>query len=516
MSVSRAGRVALVGAGPGNPELITLRGANLLGRADVVVYDALTPQALLALVPSHCECINVGKRGHDDTPRNQDEINRLIVERALQGSFVVRLKGGDPNIFGRGGEEASACVAAKIPFEMVPGVSSVVAASAYAGVPLTDRRHAASFAVVTGHNDPSRVREAIDWPGLAESVDTLVILMGMRNLESVISKVALGSCSPKTPAMAVMWASSPKQRVVVGTLDTLVDRVGAAGLGAPAVVVIGEVVKLRESLNWFEKLPLGGRRILLTRPLAFSQRWADYLESFGAQPVIVPMLEIARPDDATALHTAIQQLEEFNFLVLTSANAVRALESALEEAAPGKKSISTPAIVVGPATRDAAEQAGIPIAWMPNPPYEASNLITQLPERFVRPGTRFLYPTSDKARESVVEGLLARGASVTRVAAYETRAADWDKEMLSRALFLDGFDALIFASPSAVEYFFSGLDTVAREAAQAACYVALGTPTADALRVAGADLILQPEDASIDSLAQLMAQHFAAPDRGDA
>ena len=249
--MSNLGRVYLVGAGPGDPGLITVRGAQCLRDADVVVYDALASEELLDLAPPHAERVNVGKRGHDVPTRSQPEILEIILGRAREGKNVVRLKGGDPFVFGRGGEEASACVEAGIPFEVIPGISAVIGVPAYAGIPVTDRRHAASFAVVTGHKDPTKVSAETRWDLLGQAVDTLVILMGMQNLEQIVDRILASGRSPRTPSAVIMNGSLPDQRTVIAPLGELVARVREAGLRAPATVVIGDTVGLNTSLDWF-------------------------------------------------------------------------------------------------------------------------------------------------------------------------------------------------------------------------------------------------------------------------
>ena len=252
------GRVILVGAGPGDPDLITVRGAAALGAADVILYDELASSDLLALARDDAELINVGKRGHDAPTRSQEDTNALLIDRARAGKTVVRLKGGDPFVFGRGGEEASECLAAGIAYEVVPGVSSAIAALAYAGIPVTDRRHSASFAVVTGHKDPSKVAQQTRWQALGSAVDTVIILMGMRNLRELLGELIAGGTAADTPAAAVMHGTRPDQKVVVSTVTDLPAAVEEAGLGAPSVVAVGRVVELREQLSWWETQPLFG------------------------------------------------------------------------------------------------------------------------------------------------------------------------------------------------------------------------------------------------------------------
>ncbi|MEN8161049.1 MAG: uroporphyrinogen-III C-methyltransferase, partial [Myxococcota bacterium] len=355
------GSVTLVGAGPGAPDLLTVRGERALRAADAVVYDALAPKSLLALAPADAERIDVGRRGHEEPPRTQEEINALLVELARQGKRVVRLKGGDPYVFGRGGEEASACRAAGVPFEVVPGVSAAIGALAYAGIPVTDRRHAASFAVVTGHKDPTRVREAIRWAELGSAVDTLVILMGMRNLPELVAQLLAGGRAADTPAAAVMNGTRAGQRVVEAPLASLPDAVAAAGLGAPAAVVIGDVVRLREELAWFERLPLFGRRVLVTRPAGQSETLCRALEEAGAEAVRLPMIQTVEEPLGRSLAAAIQAGKRFDLVVFTSANGVRALASQLAAQGAEPAAVASQAVCVGDATAAAADAAGFPV-----------------------------------------------------------------------------------------------------------------------------------------------------------
>ena len=323
-----SGKVTLVGAGPGAPDLITLRGLVALREADVVVYDSLAAPELLDEAPAGAERIDVGRRGHDEPTRTQEDISKLLVERARAGLRVVRLKGGDPYVFGRGGEEGSACAAAGVQFELVPGVSAAIAVPGFAGMPLTDRRYAASFAVVTGHKDPSGPRERLDLEGLARSVDTLVVMMGMRNLEALVARVLAGGRDPRTPAAAVMDGATPRQRTVEAPLAELPARVREAGLGAPGVVVIGDVVRLRAELAWYERLPLFGARVLVTRMREQSTAWLEAFRAAGAEARVVPMIRIEPAGDAGVIADALRDLDRYDAIVFASGNAVRALAAA--------------------------------------------------------------------------------------------------------------------------------------------------------------------------------------------
>ena len=355
------GRVILVGAGPGDPDLITVRGVAALRVADVVLYDSLSTRELLGLAPEHAEWIDVGKRGHDAPTRPQEDVNALMIQRARAGETVVRLKGGDPFVFGRGGEEASACAAAEIPFEVVPGISSAVAAPAYAGIPLTDRRHAASVAIVTGHKDPGRPREETRWAELGQAVDTLVILMGMRNLSELVGKLLAGGKDASTPSAAIMHGTLGTQRVVVAPLAELAAQVEAAGLGAPSTVVVGEVVGLRETLQWWENQPLFGMRVLVTRAADQSAELASALRSAGAEPVQLPLIALVAPEDPdtlAALDVAIDELSDYDGIVFASSNGVRFLAARARER--GREALSSfhgQVFCVGQKTAEAALDA---------------------------------------------------------------------------------------------------------------------------------------------------------------
>ncbi len=286
------GRVYLIGAGPGDPGLLTLKGRAILERADCVIYDFLAAEELLRFCRPNAERIFVGKRGGGPR-RPQQEINQLLVTKAREVGTVARLKGGDPFVFGRGGEEALALVKAAIAFEVVPGVTSGVAAPAYAGIPVTDRDLTSSVTFLAGHEDPSKDESAIDWQASAMSSGTLVFFMGTRNLAAIASRLVTHGRAPETPAAVIHWGTRPAQQVVTGTLADIAAR--AAGLHPPTVIVVGEVVKLRDQLNWFERLPLFGKRIVITRTREQAENLREGLAELGAQVIEIPTIEIRDP-----------------------------------------------------------------------------------------------------------------------------------------------------------------------------------------------------------------------------
>jgi len=501
------GRVVLVGAGPGDPGLLTLRGAEALRRADVVLYDQLVDDAVLGHASPDAELINVGKRGHDAPTRSQDDINALLVRFAHDGKVVVRLKGGDPFVFGRGGEEASACVAAGVTFEVVPGVTSALSALSHAGIPVTDRRYSASFAVVTGHNDPTQVTAATRWEALATAVDTLVILMGMRNLPRLVERILSAGRSPDTPAAAVMWGTTARQETVVAPLADLPKRVEEAGLGAPAVVVVGDVVRLRDELAWFERLPLFGRRVLVTRPEAQAFELSSVIRAFGGDAIELPTVRIEPLEDASALDEALQRIDVYDVLLLASANAARALAARSTELGIPLDRPGLRVGCVGARTAEAAGELGIPVHLVP-PRADGEGLAEAVAQWLEPAGLRFLLPRSEVGRDALPDAITAAGGEVETVTAYRTVGAEAGAERLNEELEAGRLDALTFTSPSTVRHFLAMLRPAAREAARRCVVAAIGATTAEALREAGLPARVVPERPEAAALVAALASHF--------
>jgi len=508
--MSAAGRVILVGAGPGAPDLLTLRGERALRSADVVVYDALAPASLLSLAPRHAERIDVGRRGHAEPPRSQDEINALLVRLAREGKHVVRLKGGDPYVFGRGGEEASACLAAGVAFEVIPGVSSALGALAYAGIPVTDRRYGASFAVVTGHKDPGSVREQIRWSLLATATDTLVILMGMRNLPELVDRLVAAGRAADTPAAAVMEGTRPTQRVVVAPLAELPARVAAAGLGAPAAVVVGDVTRLRSELAWFERLPLFGKRVLVSRAPEQAEALCRALEAAGAEPLCVPMVRIVESEKTPELAAALGALPDYDFIAFTSANAVRSLAARARAAGHEPRALSARALCVGPATRAAAAAEGFALAPLPAPAGDAAALLAAARAALPLAGRRVLWPRAAAAGPALARGLRDAGARVDDVVVYRTEPAPFAAAELLASLAEGSLHALTFASPSAARSFASGMGQNGMAAARGVAVAALGRVTAEALSTLGLPADVVAESPEPEALVAALASAFAA------
>jgi len=402
-------KVYLVGAGPGDPDLLTIKGRKVLERADVVLYDALASDRLLDYAPASAERIYVGKK-RANHEMSQEEINALLVEHAQHGRNVVRLKGGDPFIFARGGEEVEALVAAGVTFEIVPGVTVPLGVAAYTGVPLTHREHTSAVTFVTGH----RV-DAIDW-GKVGSAETVVLFMGLVNFAEIAREMIARGRSANTPAMAVRWATRPNQETIVGTLTTLPGLIAAQGMRPPATIVIGDVVSLRDKFNWFERLPLFGQRIVITRAHRQSRDLAEPLEALGAEVIALPVIEIQPPTDPAPLARAMAQLETYDWIIFTSVNGVRRFVSGLDDIRKLRAKIAA----IGPATAAAVEALHLKADRVPAE-YVAESLLEALANDDLQ-GKRILLPRAAVARDVVPIELGKRGAIVDVVEAYRTEA----------------------------------------------------------------------------------------------
>lgn len=491
------GRVVLVGAGPGDPDLLTVRALREIRGAEVLLYDALIPSAIVDLASKSCLRIDVGKRAGGGRGVAQTEIGSLLLCYARAGRYVVRLKGGDPFLFGRGGEEASVLSAAGVPFEVVPGVSSLLAAPAYAGIPLTDRRLSSSIAVITGHRGRATRDERIDWEGLARSAETLVVMMGTRWLDDIARRVIAGGRDPMTPAAVIQEGTTPRQRVVVAPLSELAERVREAGLRAPTTIVIGEVVRLGRSLGWYERRPLFGRRVLVTRALDQGAELVVALLARGAEPVRVPLLEFAAPRDPLPLESALEQRETFDWIVFASANAVRATADRLR-GAPARVAC------IGPATTRVARAAGLAPAFEPPSRALPGELVERLRAVCSLAGARVLLPRADRAREELALALSAAGARVTAVEAYRSVRPEGAGPALEAAL-QAGVDAVLLASPSAVRAFLE-LGGAPSKRLVLAC---IGPTTALALRERGIEPQVVAERQTSEDWVSALESHFA-------
>jgi len=505
-----SGRVVLVGAGPGDPDLLTLRAAREIREAEVLLYDALIPAVIVELADPACERIDVGKRGDGSKGVSQDEIAELMLRKAREGRHVVRLKGGDPFVFGRGGEEASALVDAGIHFEVVPGVSSFVAAPAYAGIPLTDRRFSSSVALVTGHRGKDAEDRRIDWEGLARSAESLVILMGTAWIENIVERVLRAGRDPETPAAAIASGTTARQRVVTASLAELPSRIREAELRPPTVIVIGEIARFRETLAWYEKRPLFGRRVLLLRAEGQHAELSELLSRRGAEPVHVPLLGFDGPSEPEPLASALAALEQFEWLVFTSANAVRFCSRLLERPLPSSLRVAC----IGPATAAAARSAGFTVHVCPEARSLPEQLVCAMAARGPLRGVRALFPHAQQAREDLPRALEREGVRVESVEAYRTFVPTGAGEAL-RAAVKEGLDAVLLTSPSTIDHLVTLLGGCElRELAKGLVLACIGPSTAGQLCEQGIEPEIVCERQSSAALVEALERWFSEHEHG--
>ena len=518
------GKVYLIGAGPGDPGLLTVKGRDALERADVVVYDRLAHPSLLDYAPPSAERVFAGKaRGQQEL--TQDGINALLVERARAGLRVARLKGGDPFVFGRGGEEALALARCGIPFEVVPGVSSAIAAPAYAGIPVTHRGIAAGFTVVSGSeapdshlrgNDEGRVR----WDELARSLaahgGTLLTLMGWASIEKILDALQRAGLSADTPVALVQWGTWSNQRTVTGTLATAAAKGRAAGLAAPVVAVIGEVVRLRSELAWFDRRPLFGKRVLVTRSRTQASRMCQLLEDAGAIPVELPAIAIAPPENFAPLDDAVARLASFGWVIFASVNAVDSVFERLDAQDRDARAFGAARVgAIGPASAAALERRGIRPDFTPS--RSISSAALEELAAYQWEGVSVLLPAADIGRDELADGLTGLGANVERVTAYRTVTPP-DAAQRARDAFAEGIDIVTFTSSSTVRNLLSLLDTSPSPAEggntrggtlSGSLIACIGPVTSATARELGLRVDIEAQEHTVEGLLESLTNHFA-------
>ncbi len=442
------GIVYLVGAGPGDYKLISVKGRECIAKADCIVYDRLADDRLLACARPDAEMIYVGKASSDHT-LSQDGINALLVAKAREGKTVVRLKGGDPFVFGRGGEEALELAAAGLPFEIVPGVTSAIAVPAYAGIPVTHRGIATSFAVVTGHEDPAKTESSLRWDKLAHGADTLVFLMGVENLPHITAKLIEHGRRPDTPAAVIRWGTKPEQEVLVTTLAAAAADVAARGLKPPAIFLVGDVVALRSKLAWFDKRPLFGKKVLVTRAREQASILTAALEDLGAECVEASAIKIVPPASYASLDAAIDNLAAYDWLIFTSANGVDHFFARLHQAGRDTRALGGRKVAaIGAATAERLRQQGI-VADVVPVEFRAEGVVAAL-EDLVESGMKVLIPRAEVARDHLPEKLREQGATVDVVTAYRTVSGGSDGIDLAGTFAAGDIDLVTFTSSSTV------------------------------------------------------------------
>lgn len=501
------GFVSLVGGGPGDPGLLTLKGMECLRRAEVVIYDHLVNERLLQYAPPGVELIYAGKKGGQHA-LEQEEISALLADRARRGMRVVRLKGGDPFLFGRGGEEAEDLTKAGIPFEVIPGVSSAIAVPAYAGIPLTHRGYTSTVAFVSGHEDASRESSRIPWEKIATGIGTLVFLMGYGQLRSIAERLIQEGRDPKTPVALIRWGTLPQQETIVGSLRDIARRAEEAHFSPPVILVVGEVVRLRPILNWFECKPLFGKRIVVTRAREQASTLIELLEAQGAEAIPLPVIQIQPASDYQKLDQAIGQIETYDWVIFTSVHGVGFFWERLK--AMGKDSRDLKGIrlgAIGPATASELRGHGLEPDLVPSE-FRAEALLEGLQGETLK-GKHILIPRAAKARDLLPKGLRQRGARVEVVEAYQTGKAATDFRRIRGRLVRGEIDVVTFASSSTVHHFMEGMgrggiDSLGENTA-IACIGPITTATA---RDYGLKVVIQPREYTIPSLVKAIASFF--------
>jgi uroporphyrinogen III methyltransferase / synthase len=507
--------IYLVGSGPGDPGLFTVKGLRCMEEADAVVYDRLAPESLLKHARAGAELIYVGKRPGEPS-LSQEEINALLVELGRAGKTVVRLKGGDPYIFGRGGEEALALIEAGLPFEVVPGVTSGTAAPAYAGIPLTHRGLSASVAFVTGQEDPTKGNSDVDWNRIACGADTLVLYMGIGRLREISSKLISAGRSPGTPVAVIRWGSVPEQRTITATLEDIAERVAEANLKPPAITVVGDVVTLREAgLSFYERRPLFGRRLVVTRARAQAGELSRRLEELGAGVLEFPMIEIRPPEDLEPLDEAIRDLDSFEWLIFTSVNGVDAFVERLAHWGLDLRGVPRDARVaaIGPATARRLREVGLRVDVVPKE-YRAEALIEEVTVDSLA-GKKVLIPRAHAAREILPEKLREAGAMVVVPPAYESVPSSEGKEALAKELEAGQIDCVTFTASSTVENFVGTFGEAVRLLAETrvAC---IGPITAETASEHGIRVDAEAREYTIAGLIEAVVDLFEVDkERGD-
>ncbi|WP_432738372.1 uroporphyrinogen-III C-methyltransferase [Maridesulfovibrio sp. FT414] len=502
------GLVYLIGAGPGDPGLLTVKAKEVLETADVLIYDYLANAEFLNYAKPDAEVIYVGKKGGDHT-LPQDKINELIVEKAREGKVIARLKGGDPYVFGRGGEEAEELVEAGIAFEVIPGITAGVAAPAYAGIPVTHRDFTTSVCFITGHEDPTKEQSGHNWEVYAKSNSTLVFYMGVKNLPMIAENLIANGRDPETPVALVRWGTRCNQQSFVSTLENVAEEARIRKFKAPSIIVVGGVCSLHDKLAWFEKRPLLNKGVVVTRAREQASGLVSTLGKLGACVYEFPTISIEPVEDYAPVQEEIKSLSNWDWLIFTSVNGVKHFFNQLAEAGLDARVFAGIEIAaIGPATADELVARGIKPDFIPEK-YVAEGVVSGLLERGVK-GKKVLIPRARVAREVLPEELVKAGAEVKILPVYETGLTENDPGPVAEALAAGKIKYLTFTSSSTVENFFNLIEPETfhgyKDAVKIAC---IGPVTAKTLAGFGYEPDIQPEDYTIPALVEALVQEAA-------
>ena len=511
----KQGMVYLIGAGPGDPKLITIRGKECIQTADILIYDYLANPVFLSWANPQAEIIYVGKKG-GTAHILQEEINDLILQKVLAGKKVARLKGGDPFIFGRGGEEAEILAEQGIPFEIIPGITSAISVPAYAGIPLTHREFTSTVAFITGHEDPTKDTSNIDWEKISTGAGTLVFLMSMSRLSNIAEKLQKHGLSPTTPVAVIQWGTSPHQRTLVADLASISRQVEEKGFGAPSIIVVGQVVSLREKLRWFEKKPLFGKTIVVTRARAQSSTFSQNLMELGALSIEFPTIRVSGLKDHKLLREvdeAIHDLASYQWIIFTSVNGVDSFFQRLHEMKKDSRAFGSGQVcAIGPETAASLRQRGIAPDYVPAE-YRAEAIIDGFSSLGVK-GARILIPRALEARDILPEQLVQQGASVNVVPVYETLPDSADIPSLLDLIQKKSVNMVTFTSTSTVKNFCAAFQEKGchlpdlLKGVDIAC---IGPVCAKAAESHGLEVRIMPKEYTIAAMTQAIVNHYQDP-----
>ena len=498
------GKVYLVGAGPGDPSLITVKGLDILRTADAIVFDRLASRRLLKEARADADMYDVGKSpGHHRMTQN--EINQLLVDLGSKGKTVCRLKGGDPFVFGRGGEEVLDLVAASIEWEVVPGISSSIAAPAYAGIPVTQRGIATSLTIVTGSEDPRKPNSTINWDALAAMPGTLVFVMAWNNLNDIVDALCARGVPCERPAALIQWGTTAKQRVVTGPISKIASKGDQASLGPPVALVIGEVTGLRDAMAWFDTKPLFGKRILVTRARSQASKLVKKLADLGADVLEYPSIKIVPLRDTKPLDQSLENIAKYDWMMLTSSNAVRGVADRMLSLGIDSRVFAHMKFAVnGPSTAKALSELGITADLMPSR-YLASELVDSLKKEDTTP-KKVLFPRSEIGRETLAKGLRDIGSTVDEITAYSTESPDDTGELATKA-YEEGVDFTTFTSSSTVKNLVDLMDGNP-SLINTSKTVIIGPITAETARELGVNVDMQAEEQSTDGIVKAITAHL--------
>lgn len=509
------GKVYLVGAGPGDPRLITIRGMQCIKECTAIVYDRLASPRLLRYARPDVKRVYVGKLPDRHTMK-QEDINQLLVDLALEGHTVTRLKGGDPTIFGRVGEEAGLLRKHNIDFEIIPGITSAISVPAYAGIPVTHREHASSLSIITGHESPEKLDRSIYWDKVTNATGTLLFLMGVAKIDYISKQLMKHGRSADTPVALVRWGTTPEQQTLVGTLGTIAELVRTRKFESPAIIIVGDVVKQREALQWYERMPLFGMRILVTRARAQASDFAEMIEALGGEPCEFPVIEVRKPQESQYLQhieACLKQAEGYDWLAFTSVNGVEYFfQYLIEHRVDIRKFYKARVAAVGPKTAEALEQRGIKVDLQASR-YDAEGLLEAF-EHVLQPGERVLLPRGDLARAVLPEQLRQQGIHADEISVYETVIAPLQEPIIIDWLKEKHIHMLTFTSSSTVKNLIKVLEQAGIEDPVALIsqypIASIGPITTATIESFGLKVTIEAEEATIESLTAALVGYNAA------